>query len=469
MAAAGTASGSARGWFTHDSTNLPLLGTSSSSIVFQSASAWQGWFIADSMLISGLSTRLGDLAGTRSRSDRPPGSRLRRRRGCPAASEYEASTGMPSRMCSALVAIHHGAEAGLELPGALAGRDHERVAAQPRHAGLERGQRAQAGVHEQQAQHLAGQCLRVGATARVAWRARPGRARQRVSRSARSTKRFMSYREVDQPSRLSAAASRSTSASLRVKGGSRRRMFGSPAGARQDVVFVEQRLLHVLGRALGQMQAGEEARALVADDGSDHAGACGCTRHTRRTLASRSSFSMASMVASMAAQAMGPAPKVVPRASIFTALAAFSIISSAEHGEAVAQRLGAGDHVGQHAVEVGGERLAAAAEAALHFVEDQHRAGFVAALAQGLEVLRAHVERAAHALHGLDDDGGGLLGDVRQRCRASRRGRNFTSNGVRGKPYHFLAAPQVSAPRGGGAAVEALLHRDDFGAAGVAA
>ena len=29
---------------------------------------------------------------------------------------------------------------------------------------------------------------------------------------------------------------------------------------------------------------------------------------------------------------------------------------------------------------------------------------------------------------------------------ASRRGRNLTSNGVRGKPYHFLAAPQVSAP-----------------------
>jgi hypothetical protein len=42
---------------------------------------------------------------------------------------------------------------------------------------------------------------------------------------------------------------------------------------------------------------------------------------------------MASMVASMAAQAMGPAPKVVPRASIFTASAAFFIISSAEQGK----------------------------------------------------------------------------------------------------------------------------------------
>ena len=30
-------------------------------MVFQSASAWQGWFIADSMLISGLSHQLGDL------------------------------------------------------------------------------------------------------------------------------------------------------------------------------------------------------------------------------------------------------------------------------------------------------------------------------------------------------------------------------------------------------------------------
>ncbi len=53
--AAGTASGSARGWYTQLSTNLPFLGTARSSIVFQSASAWQGWLTADSMLTNGLS------------------------------------------------------------------------------------------------------------------------------------------------------------------------------------------------------------------------------------------------------------------------------------------------------------------------------------------------------------------------------------------------------------------------------
>ncbi len=54
-AAAGTASGSARGWFAQDSTNLPRRGTARSSSVFQSASAWQGWLTADSRLTSGLS------------------------------------------------------------------------------------------------------------------------------------------------------------------------------------------------------------------------------------------------------------------------------------------------------------------------------------------------------------------------------------------------------------------------------
>ena len=57
-AAAGTASGSARGWYTHDSTNLPARGTARSSMVFQSASAWHGWFTADSRLMNGLSHRL---------------------------------------------------------------------------------------------------------------------------------------------------------------------------------------------------------------------------------------------------------------------------------------------------------------------------------------------------------------------------------------------------------------------------
>ena len=61
--------------------------------------------------------------------------------------------------------------------------------------------------------------------------------------------------------------------------------------------------------------------------------------------------------------------------------------------------------------------MARAAHAALDFVEDEQRADFIAALAQGFEVLRAHVERAAETLHGLDDHRGGLLRDVLARSR----------------------------------------------------
>ncbi len=54
---------------------------------------------------------------------------------------------------------------------------------------------------------------------------------------------------------------------------------------------------------------------------------------TRRTLASRSSFSMASMHGLDGRAAIGPPPKVVPSASSFTASAAFFIISSAAQGK----------------------------------------------------------------------------------------------------------------------------------------
>ena len=40
-----------------DNTNFARRGTARSSSVFQSASAWQGWLAADSMLMTGLSTR----------------------------------------------------------------------------------------------------------------------------------------------------------------------------------------------------------------------------------------------------------------------------------------------------------------------------------------------------------------------------------------------------------------------------
>ena len=59
-------------------------------------------------------------------------------------------------------AIHDGAASRLELPGALAGGDHEGVAAEARHRRLERRERAQRRIEEQQAEDFSGQRLRLG-------------------------------------------------------------------------------------------------------------------------------------------------------------------------------------------------------------------------------------------------------------------------------------------------------------------
>ena len=134
--------------------------------------------------------------------------------------------------------------------------------------------------------------------------------------------------------------------------------------------------------------------------------------------------------------------------------------------EAVAQRLGGGDHVRHDAVIVSRERLARAADAALHFVEDQQRAGFVAALAQRREEFLAHVECAAHALHGLDDDRRRVLGDVfgnvfdvaaLDPADVERRTR---------QEEPFLRRLPGGRGASGGTAVKALFHGRDVRAAG---
>ena len=59
----------------------------------------------------------------------------------------------------------------------------------------------------------------------------------------------------------------------------------------------------------------------------------------------------------------------------------------------------------------------------------------------------ADVVGAAHALNRFDDDRRRVGVDECVRPRAGlSRGVKLTSNGVRGKPYHFSTAPQVTAP-----------------------
>ena len=50
-------------------------------------------------------------------------------------------------------AVHHDTDARLELPGALARRDHDRGAAEPVHASLEGSERAQRRVEEDEAEN----------------------------------------------------------------------------------------------------------------------------------------------------------------------------------------------------------------------------------------------------------------------------------------------------------------------------
>src|SRR5581483_3488919 len=62
------------------------------------------------------------------------------------------------RCCTA----HDGTEPRLELPGALSGSDYERAAPEPRHAGLEGGERAQRWIEEKEPQDPAGERMRLG-------------------------------------------------------------------------------------------------------------------------------------------------------------------------------------------------------------------------------------------------------------------------------------------------------------------
>ena len=57
------------------------------------------------------------------------------------------------------------------------------------------------------------------------------------------------------------------------------------------------------------------------------------------------------------------------------------------------------------------EKLACPADAALHLVKDQKKAIFIGQIAQALQALVWQDANAALALHGLDQHGGGAVGD----------------------------------------------------------
>ena len=189
--AAGTASGSARGWFTHDSTNLRAARHARDRRASSSRPApGRDDSTADSMLMTRLVDQADHLLERRLGQIRLEVRAARER----ADAQSVAIVGQYGHAFANMFrrrAIHDGAAARLELPGALAGGDDERVAAQARHRRLERRQRAQRGIEEQQAEDLAGERLRLGLL--VARRSASASSSTTCSRcrSARSRKLFM--------------------------------------------------------------------------------------------------------------------------------------------------------------------------------------------------------------------------------------------------------------------------------------
>ncbi len=131
------------------------------------------------------------------------------------------------------------------------------------------------------------------------------------------------------------------------------------------------------------------------------------------------------------------------------------------HGQAVGQRLGAGNGVGPEIEVLEGPRLARAEKPALHFVHEEEDILFTAERLNALGVFGVHGPDATFTLHDFHEHGGSF-----------RRYGGF--KGVQITPRHGLeafghgreAVLKAFLPRGGhgrvGAPVKSLVERDDL-------
>ena len=195
-------------------------------------------------------------------------------------------------------------------------------------------------------------------------------------------------------------------------------------------------------------QAEQEARALRADHRPDHAASRGCCRDSSRTFASRPSLSMMSTHGldhraghraaaegrAEVVDASGAAPRGRPSAGPRTGKPAPSALAVVIMSGVTPYRFAANGIPG-------------AAHAALHFVEDQQRAGRRAARrAAPRGTARPGRSAPATPCTGSTITAAVSVPMTRASAARSPRGTNSTSNGACGKPYHFCAAPQVTAP-----------------------
>ena len=129
--------------------------------------------------------------------------------------------------------------------------------------------------------------------------------------------------------------------------------------------------------------------------------------------------------------------------------------------EAVAQRLRGREDVGRHAVLHVRVERAGAADARLHFIENQQRAVLVARFAQALKERGIGGQHAAFALHRLDDHRARLLADGFTRLREIVVRQVADALRLRAEAFRILrlAADAHGKER---AAVERLRERDDL-------
>src|SRR5437660_3976090 len=220
-------------------------------------------------------------------------------------------------------AIHHDRRPRLELPGALARGDHERAAAEPGHSGLERGEGAQRGVEEDEPENLARERMRLRILLQP-----PAELEQRQHLVA------LEIREIDK----TLHGGRSANASLSMSTCSSSRMNGGSSRSTCVSLAVPVRIPHSSSSAWICL-AGRLVRNPVRKP-APWWPVTGPTMQlsrmyaaTRLTCSSRFCDSIASMTASITAQAIGPPPNVVPRDSTWSAAETFAAVNNAAQGK----------------------------------------------------------------------------------------------------------------------------------------
>ena len=249
-----------------------------------------------------------------------------------------------------------------------------------------------------------------------------GRDRPRSSRCAARVRVALSSGPKAIPApRRSRARQSSISASPITSGGRKRTVVGP--GRVDDEALLEQRAAHDL-RARRR-----RARRRASGRGRGPGVTCGSVaRRSRRrspssrTRASSASSSSTSSAAWAAAQTTGPPAKVEPWSPGAKVSAWRGPVIMRADRQAAAERLGGRHQVGDDARVLVGPGGAGAPEAGLDLVEDQRRAGRVAALARGAQQLVGQHVHAALALDRLEDHRGGVLVDDRAQ-RVDRRRR----------------------------------------------